>query len=536
MLSQQRMSVGYLCQWTCLLAIVLLLKSSSAIVSEKLFCDHPHRKLNILLVSDPPYGHLASLLALGEELVQRGHNVTQFLPLSEASQARYKAHVESFGVNLWNVSAEDLIHYDMEQMMKQVSKEFFSATITKLSQYGAVAMKVMAKHISKSLVAGEWDIILGLDYLESLLFCLSSAHDVPVLSVGKLISAFHLYPHWPWPNLMYGAHSDYMGFQDRMLSIPYSLAMKAFIYISSYPSLKALAGYCPSVDLTQLSGVRFPAIVPNVIGLEHPRTLSPMVHYVGPLIPRSAATLDKRLEIWLGGKAHRSVVYVSMGSLVTLDRITARALVEGVMETNFSILWSLRKSNQWILEGLHVDSDKVLISEWTPQLSVLGSSAIHSAILHGGFNGLSEALWNGVPIIVIPAMNEQIYNAGRVHFNALGIYLDIKDLNSSRIAESLMMLDTEEYQCKVSRIQKVFRVAGGVKRAADLVEHYEDIGYAHLIPAYAKYEWNWVQYYNVDVFAVVVFLLLLASVCLKQCCCGGICKRCCSSKTKQKTE
>ena len=68
----------------------------------------------------------------------------------------------------------------------------------------------------------------------------------------------------------------------------------------------------------------------------------------------------------------------------------------------FTLLWALRKNSQEVLEGLDVDPQRVYISDWTPQFSVLASTAIHSAVLHAGFNGLSEALWNGVPVIGFP--------------------------------------------------------------------------------------------------------------------------------------
>ena len=336
---------------------------------------------------------------------------------------------------------------------------------------------------------------------------------------------------------MYGAHSDDMKFIDRLLNTPYNLANKVFVDLILSRSVNSLTKYCPSVSLSQAFtdiGVRIPAIVPTAIGFEYPRTISPMIDYVGALIPTNAAPLSGELEEWLGGKPDRSVVYVSMGSMCDLDEEGGQAIIEGVMETNYSMLWSLRKSNQWILQGLQVDPDRVLISDWTPQFSVLGSKAVHSAILHGGFNGLHEALWNGVPIIVFPQMFEQIYNAGRIHFNELGIHLDTKTISSSIIAENLRALDTGEYRSKVDKIQKAFRIAGGVKRAADLVEFYEAVGYAHLVPAYAKYQWSWVQYYNADVYAVMLATLVVVLLCLRACC-KCICKRC-SNKNKQKED
>lgn len=124
------------------------------------FQDGKGKRLNILLVSDSPFGHIAPLLALGEELTQRGQ---QFLALHEDQQARYKAHVEKFGVHLWNVSSEELVQFDIEELNKQVPKAFFTVMIGTFSYYGAIAMNIMAKHINKSLSAGDWDLVIGVD-------------------------------------------------------------------------------------------------------------------------------------------------------------------------------------------------------------------------------------------------------------------------------------------------------------------------------------------------------------------------------------
>ena len=282
-------------------------------------------------------------------------------------------------------------------------------------------------------------------------------------------------------------------------------------------------------------GIHIPAIVHSVIGFEYPHTITPMTEYVGPLVSAHLAQLTGELREWLESKSDRSVVYISMGSMFSLDENSGKAFLEGVLNTNLCILWSLRKSNQWVLENIDLDPDQVMISDWTPQSSVLQSKAIHSAILHGGINGLSEALWNGVPVIVLPQMQEQLYNAGRVHFNSLGIHLDADTLSSDKITDSLRALDTGDYRSKVSKLQKMCRLAGGVERAADLVEFYEAVGYAHLVPAYAKYQWSWVKYYNADVYAVILLTLAAVTMCCLACC-KCLCKRCLGKNTKQKKE
>ena len=78
----------------------------------------------------------------------------------------------------------------------------------------------------------------------------------------------------------------------------------------------------------------------------------------------------------------------------------------------------------------------------------------------------------------------------------------------------------------LERMQNIFLMAGGVDRAADLVKHYWEVGYGHLVPSYVKYNWSWIQYYNVDVKATLGFTLLLTLILALRvfdyCCCRVI--------------
>ncbi len=64
-------------------------------------------------------------------------------------------------------------------------------------------------------------------------------------------------------------------------------------------------------------------------------------------------------------------------------------------------------------------------------------------------------------------------------------------------------------QKAAEKLRKIFVHAGGSERAAQLVEFYADVGHEHLIPAYIKYNWSWLQYYNADVYAFLTVCLVL---------------------------
>ena len=493
-----------------------------------------NKPLNILYLVVPSMGHVNPMLALVDELVSRNHNVTVCVGVNDGDVFKLKDLIKQH-------HAEYLL---FENSINEHVK--LGIRLTVLTHLISEYIYKMVLTLNQTLTSRAYDIILGDEFMATTLFCISSRWQIPSVLVGSSVNLFpNQHPKWPWPGILHGAASDNLSFLQRMISAMDVFAPMMYSKLVISPQKDAVQEYCPTLTLHEFStapGVYFPHIVPTVIGFEFPRTLSPLTVYVGPLISKNPIPLSKEIVLknWLDSKPDKSVVYFSMGSRFdALGVEKGRAILEGIMQTNYSLLWSLKKSNQWILDHLQVDTDRVFISGWTPQFSVLASKAIHSAILHGGFNGLSEALWNGVPVIGFPQLDDQFVNVGRLYHNGLGLKLDADTITSSNVANAVTSIDDGEYHKRVYKLQKIYKFAGGVERAADLVEFYEEVGYAHLIPAYAKYQWSWVQYHNADVWLVIFFVVLLLLFltikllkCLFKCCMNS---KCCT-KRKQKRD
>ena len=101
--------------------------------------------------------------------------------------------------------------------------------------------------------------------------------------------------------------------------------------------------------------------------------------------------------------------------------------------------------------------------------------------------------------------------------------------------ESVQKIESGPYRDNAKKMSIIFKNAGGVKRAAELIEFYARVGYDHLVPAYVKYHWSWIQYYNVDVQALLLvigaLLFYFAFKVIK-----SLCFCCCCKKQKQKQE
>ena len=483
---------------------------------------------------------MAPSVALGEELVRRGHNVTLFTAQIK-NYDRPRKTAEEVGMRYTSVDV-NVTYEAFEAATESISLDNESSSLTMFRRFSSVigivqsAMQDAEGYLDGPLLRN-YDVILATEFAIPVAMCASKKWDVPVIFLG---TARQLFPHQlpPWPHPVGISHrTDNLDFMGRLYE-----TLQRYVLSALFPVLIEVAGLklkCPHEisTLAQAPGVLVPHIVPTVIGFEYPRSISPLVTYTGPILSPRSDPLPGDLRVWLDGRPPGSVVYVSMGSVAFISRQTAVAILEGLNATGRSAVWSLRKKNRDVLEGVELDNEKVFLSDWAPQLAILRHAAVGMAILHGGMNGVQEALHSGVPIIALPVGGDQLGNAVRVVHHGLGIHLDPRYLTGVEVAEGIRTIESGNYRERVNKIRKVFRHAGGVVRAADLVELYAEVGYGHLIPAYARYEWTWIQYYNVDVYAVFLVVgglvvWILSRLC--RCVCIG-CGRC-IVRGKQKEE
>lgn len=81
------------------------------------------------------------------------------------------------------------------------------------------------------------------------------------------------------------------------------------------------------------------------------------------------------------------------------------------------------------------------------------------------------ALSSGVPIVAIPITNEQPGIAARLARTGAGEVIPLKRLNVAALQSAIkQVLKEDSYKNNAVRLQQAIRQAGGVSRAADIIE------------------------------------------------------------------
>ncbi|CAH8389751.1 unnamed protein product [Eruca vesicaria subsp. sativa] len=180
---------------------------------------------------------------------------------------------------------------------------------------------------------------------------------------------------------------------------------------------------------------------------------------------------DQSCIPWLDKQETRSVIYVSLGSIVTLSESQFLEIAWGLSQTNLSFLWVVRPASvqgrDWIeslplgfMEGLN---GKGKIVKWAPQLDVLAHRATGGFLTHNGWNSTLESICEGVPMISLPFVWDQMLNARFISdVWRIGIHLEGR-MERREIERAVIRLMVEPEGEEMRERVKVLR--GAVRRS-----------------------------------------------------------------------
>ncbi|MDJ0719294.1 MAG: glycosyltransferase, partial [Prochloraceae cyanobacterium] len=110
-----------------------------------------------------------------------------------------------------------------------------------------------------------------------------------------------------------------------------------------------------------------------------------------------------------------------------------------------------------------------------PQLELLQKATL--CITHAGMNTTLESLSNGVPMVAIPITNDQPGIAARIAWTGTGKVISLNKVSVEKLHKAIkQVLSEDSYRKNALRLQKAIEQAGGVSRAADIVEQVASTG------------------------------------------------------------
>ena len=430
----------------------------------------------ILFVAPPLFGHINQLVVLAEELAERGHRVTfacadQFKNRIGRGRVEFMAWRPETAITdaallerrdkVWELASKDANILRGEQMMLGVVADSYPAMYETLAP--------IYRQCQPELVIADSAVVPAFDLADQL----GIAYIVQAQFLGNHVKIPPAYPR-------YGS-----AFTIRMT--PWERVINFFVPLTT--TARFLPGIIRLNQMRRRCGARTTLrkllysrlmLVGTAFGVEIPRALPPLVQLVGPMMPRTVEPLSLRLRAWLEEDSRQpGVVFMSFGTLATLETWQAKALLEGVVQAGFRLLWSLRKTQQTLLPAL---PPSVRVEPFVPQQTVLAHPAVRGFVSHCGMNSLSESLYWAKPILGLPIFGDQHFNAARVEDLGVGLRLNKQRFNDEEVRAKLTtIVQDPKYRAAAARMSCVLRNSAGLERAVALVETGLEAGFEHLV-------------------------------------------------------
>lgn len=164
--------------------------------------------------------------------------------------------------------------------------------------------------------------------------------------------------------------------------------------------------------------------------------------------------------------ANRRVLYVSMGTLYSDRPDFYRACLRAFADLDAAVVFSVGRHLD--LEALGDLPSNAFVHRYVPQIELLQRTDLF--ITHGGMNSISEALYFGVPLLVVAQTQEQALNGERVREVGAGRVLKASKVSAETLWKQVgPLLAQPSYRAASSAMGDTFRAAGGPPRAAEQI-------------------------------------------------------------------
>ncbi|TXG74214.1 hypothetical protein EZV62_002793 [Acer yangbiense] len=187
--------------------------------------------------------------------------------------------------------------------------------------------------------------------------------------------------------------------------------------------------------------------------LQVPIFLIGPMHKLAPAPSSSLLEEDRSCISWLNKQTEKSVLYVSFGSMATMEEKEVAEMAWGLANSKQPFLWVLRPGSVRMSESvdLLLDDFKESVGErgcivkWAPQKEVLAHSSVGGFWSHCGWNSTLESVSEGVPMICRPFSGDQkIISRYVSHVWRVGIELEnVIERGEIERAIKLLMVEKE---------------------------------------------------------------------------------------------
>jgi MGT family glycosyltransferase len=407
------------------------------------------------ILCPPATGHLNPIITLGYELQNRGHHVTLFGVIDVQSKA------VAAGLNFKAIGESEYPGGSVAQVLTRLGELNGLAALQYTINYYRQGATIVLRDAPKAIKeAGVQALLIDQSTLEG--GTVADFLNIPFITV---CNALILNPEPGVPPALTPWEYDTSWWAYLRNQVGYAL-----LTFLGQPIGEVIAEYRKQWNLPAYSSRNDPfsklaQVSQQPAEFEFPRDSLPQCfHFTGPYSHPASRELTAFPFEKLTGQP---LIYASLGTVQNRMMWIFDRVASACVELDAQLVISLGGSGN--IKSLPQLPGSPLIVEYAPQLELLKKASL--TITHAGLNTTLESLSNGVPMVAIPIANDQPGVAARISWTGTGRVLSLNDLSVFRLKTAIQQVLTEDfYKKNALRLQEAIHQAGGVKRAADIIE------------------------------------------------------------------
>ncbi len=194
------------------------------------------------------------------------------------------------------------------------------------------------------------------------------------------------------------------------------------------------------------------------------KNIPKQVHFVGPMLPPQQTDKNLLPKWWDELKNGKSVVHVTQGTVATDENELILPTIKAFANENVIVIVTTNNPDK--LKGL---PSNIIVDRFIPHSLLL--PYVKVMITNGGYNGVKEALANGVPLIVAGESEDKPEVASRVAYSGAGINLKTGNPEPNQLKQAVLeILNNPSYKEKAKMIKKEFIEYDSSNLALSLLE------------------------------------------------------------------
>ncbi|XP_021955947.1 UDP-glucuronosyltransferase 2B20-like [Folsomia candida] len=410
------------------------------------------------------YSHRISVWGLIDKLVEKGHKVTFISP--------YEAKVPYFHPNI-----TDIVPMNLAEDVGIIRIDFISMRL----KNGVQAIDDLWYEYYDAGIRGCKSLMQNEQVLK---WINESSYDLVILNALYNDCGYGLVHKFQAPHIMYTTTThfpwfkDAYGFPDENLpemEFHYPLEMTFVQSIRNlvsglYWQWKRHTELFPILEPLLRSALKIPDLPPlHEIEMntsliftnthpseEFPRSLPPNVVEIGGIhCSDDRKPLPQDLEDFIAS-GDNGFILLSFGTFAAINNLPIHLqhvffnAMKAVPKYQFLVKYNQDRPD-WVPKNVHT-------LKWVQQQDLIAHPKIRAFIGHGGLLSTQEAIFHGVPMIIVPLFAEQDYQAVRANDRETAIALEIAELTEEKLLNAILEVTSNpKYKTNTMRLSKFFR-------------------------------------------------------------------------------